>query len=138
MDGGRWKRVDELLQSALRLAADQQKEFLRNACAGDAALEQEVQSLLSSHGRLGDFLEEPAIAVATQPLPPDEVPEPPDTLPGQTIAHYRVLRRLGAGGMGMVYEAEALRLGRHVALKLLLESQASQRKALVRFQQEAR
>ncbi len=138
MDVERWKRVDELLQSALRVPADQQGEFLRNACAGDAALEQEVQSLLSSHERLGDFLEKPAVAVATQPAPPAEAPPTPDTLPGRTIAHYRVLHRLGVGGMGMVYEAEDLRLGRHVALKLLLESQASQGKALVRFQQEAR
>ena len=49
-------------KSALRLPADQQKKFLHEACAGDAALEQEVESLLSSHGRLGEFLERPALA----------------------------------------------------------------------------
>ena len=65
MDGERWKRVDELLQSALRLPAGQQKEFLRNACAGDVALQTEVLSLLSAHGKLGNFLEEPPVTVAT-------------------------------------------------------------------------
>ena len=134
MDGERWKRVDELLQSALRLPAGQQKEFLRNACAGDVALQTEVLSLLSAHGKLGNFLEEPPVTVATL----SGFPEAPETLRGKTIAHYRVLHRVGSGGMGMVYEAEDLRLGRHVALKLLLESHASQDKSLVRFQQEAR
>ena len=137
MDGERWKRVDELLQSALRMPADQQKEFLRKACAGDPALEQEVQSLLSSHGKLGSFLEEPDETVATLTLDSSS-PQSAAMLSGQTIAHYRVLHRLGSGGMGVVYEAEDIRLGRHVALKLLLESRDSGGKNLARFQQEAR
>src|ERR1700733_1404816 len=138
MDAERWRRVDDLLQSVLQVSPDQQKEFLRQACAGDASLEHEVQSLLSSHEKLGEFLEQPAMGMATQTLSHVAVSEAEDSLPGKTIAHYKVLRRLDSGGMGTVYEAEDLRIGRHVALKLLLEGQASHGKALLRFQQEAR
>jgi serine/threonine protein kinase/tetratricopeptide (TPR) repeat protein/TolB-like protein len=138
MDAERWKRVDDLLQSVLQVSPDQQKEFLRQACAGDASLEHEVQSLLSSHEKLGEFLEQPAMGMATQTVSHVAVSEAEDSLPGKTIAHYKVLRRLDSGGMGTVYEAEDLRIGRHVALKLLLEGQASHGKALLRFQQEAR
>ena len=89
MDAERWKQVDELLQSALAVPFDRRDEFLRQVCAGDAELEQEVRSLLTSHRNLGGFLERPAIRVAAQTIARAEAREAGDSVLGRTISHYR-------------------------------------------------
>jgi len=137
MDPERWKLVDDLLQTALSLPPDMQEEFLQQKCGGDAELKQEVGSLLTSHHKAANFLDVPAINILAEALAL-ESEDGGDKLVGQVISHYRVLGNLGSGGMGVVYEAEDLRLGRHVAIKLLQESDLSKSKLLQRFEHEAR
>jgi serine/threonine protein kinase len=130
----RWQQVEEVLQAALDRAPGQRAAYLEEVCAGDQDLQTETSSLIRAHDSAADFIETPAIAQDAHILLSDES----RTDVGREIGPYKIVERLGGGGMGEVYLAEDARLDRLVALKILPAYFVSDDARLRRFQREAR
>jgi eukaryotic-like serine/threonine-protein kinase len=130
----RYKQIGQICYAALQLDADQRAAFLTQACAADAELRHEVESLLANQEQAESFIETRAFNVAAKALAAAEaVP-----LAQQKIGRYEVLSLLGQGGMGEVYLALDARLGRKIALKLLPAEYTQDVGRVRRFEQEAR
>jgi hypothetical protein len=130
----RWQQIEDVLQAALDRAPEQRAAYLQEVCAGDDSLQIEASSLVSAYETAADFIEEPAIAQDAHVLLSDY----PQTNIGQDVGPYKIIERLGGGGMGEVFLAEDARLNRLVALKILPAYFVSDDARLRRFQREAR
>jgi serine/threonine protein kinase len=130
----RWQKIEQLYHSTLEREENQRAAFLCEVCAGDAALQREVESLLAQDSQADSFLESPAIDVAARAI----AMHPSKSLIGRQLGAYKIVSLLGAGGMGEVYQAHDTKLGREVAIKVLPAAFVGDPERLARFQREAR
>jgi eukaryotic-like serine/threonine-protein kinase len=126
------KLISDLYHAAVARPPEERNAFLKEACEGDPALREEVESLLHYESAAAHFLDRPAATmVANGRLPaPDMV--------GRQLGPYQIVALIGAGGMGEVYRARDTRLDRLVAIKVLAPSAGDHARRLDRLDREAR
>ena len=127
-------RISDLYHQALERTLEERSAFLQEACDGDAALRQEIESLLGYQPASAVFLETPAALVAS------DLAGTPDKsqMIGRQLGPYTIIAPLGAGGMGEVYRARDSKLGRDVAIKILPSHFTADPERRARFAREAR
>jgi serine/threonine protein kinase/Tol biopolymer transport system component len=130
----RWTRLDAVFADALEQPPEARAAFVADACGNDDALRADTLLLLEAADQSGDFLAGPAIDTLAQDIASDGR----SLRPGERVGVYRVERLLGSGGSGEVWRAHDERLGRDVAIKVLLPHFAADADRMRRFAQEAR
>ena len=131
------RRALQIISSVFELSDGEREAYVVRACQGDEGLRRAVDDLLRADRQQPDtFLQQPAMEMAARLL--TEQVHGAVLAEGTEIGAYRIVRRLGVGGMGDVYEAFDPRLKRPVALKVLLPVYADDPERIRRFEQEAR
>ena len=111
----RWRQVEEIFQAALDLGPQDRARYVSEACADDATLKRDVETLLSQHESAGELLEDPLYGDTQLSALEAFAYEDEDPLIGRRLGAYRIEREIGRGGMGAVYEAVSRRQGVHTA-----------------------
>lgn len=143
MQSEKWQQVSQIFERALALKAEERDAYLKEWCGKDESLRREVELLIQSHQKASEenFISGHAVEKVASLLNADEQEaddEKEQLTEGQEFGHYRVIQRIGAGGMGEVYLAKDSRLDRTVALKILPADIASDQRRMLRFKQEAK
>jgi Tol biopolymer transport system component len=136
-DRARWGRVKAIFDAALAVPEEERDAVVRDACGDDAALAEDVASLLAADAGAGAFAERPARAVL-ESFDAASDAGGPALAAGLELGAYRVLGPLDAGGMGEVYRAFDTRLRREVAVKVLPAAWSGDADRVERLEEEAR
>jgi len=128
-----WQKAKELFDAALKRSPDERLRFLDENCNGDEAVRREVESLLANAEDAAGFLEKPAVGEVAEAIAGNRE----KLRVSQSLSHYKIIKLLGAGGMGEVYLAEDTRLHRQAALKILPDYSSGNQQHIERFLREA-
>ncbi len=130
-----WERIRALFQGALERPPDERARFVREHSASDEAIRREVESLLAAHVQAEGFLDAPG---RVPPFDDDDDSRAAALATGARLGAFEILRPIGAGGMGEVYQARDTRLDRMVAIKVLAPELAGDPAFRTRFEREAK